>query len=184
MRLNEADILFIPGLGNSGPDHWQTRWQVKINTALRVEQADWDTPLCTDWVERIVSTVLSATRPVILIAHSSGVAAVLHAARRLADSPVRGAFLVAPTDTDVPSAPAAARSFAPLPSAPLPFPSLLIASRNDPFCSYTRAENLALDLGAMLVDAGDSGHINSDSGHGPWPEGLMQLASFMRRLQA
>lgn len=183
MRLNEADILFIPGLGNSGPDHWQTRWQVKIRTALRVEQAEWDRPVCADWMGRIVATAHSATRPVILIAHSCGVAAVLHAAPKLDASRVRGAFLVACTDPASPVAPAAAASFGPLPSAPLPFPSLLIASRNDPFCTYGRAENLALDLGAALVDAGDSGHINMASGHGPWPEGLMQLAAFMRRLK-
>lgn len=182
MRLNEADILIIPGLGNSGADHWQTRWQMRINTALRVEQAEWDTPACSDWVARVVSTVQSATRPVVLIAHSCGVATVLHAAPQLASGKVRGAYLVACTDPFAADAPPAARGFGPLPSAPLAFPSLLIASRNDPFCTYARAEDLALDLGAALVDAGDSGHINAASGHGPWPEGLMQLAAFMRRL--
>ena len=44
MRSSDCDNLIIPGLGGSGPVHWQTRWQEKLSTARRVEQADWDRP--------------------------------------------------------------------------------------------------------------------------------------------
>ncbi|HWG04361.1 MAG TPA: alpha/beta hydrolase, partial [Beijerinckiaceae bacterium] len=57
MRSNEADILIIPGLGNSGPDHWQTRWQARLSTARRVEQDDWDFPQRDAWMERIANSV-------------------------------------------------------------------------------------------------------------------------------
>jgi uncharacterized protein len=59
---------------------------------------------------------------------------------------------------------------------------ILVASRNDPYCSYERAEDFAYAWGAVVVDAGESGHINAASGHGPWPEGLMRLAGFMKGL--
>jgi uncharacterized protein len=69
-----------------------------------------------------------------------------------------------------------------LPKEPLPFPAVLVASRNDKYSSFENSEALAGMLGAKLVDAGYSGHINSESGHGPWPEGLMQFASFLKTL--
>ncbi|MFM2443489.1 MAG: hypothetical protein RJB09_675, partial [Pseudomonadota bacterium] len=68
------------------------------------------------------------------------------------------------------------------PRAPLPFPTLLVASRNDPLADYAANEDLAKAWGAALLDAGEAGHINMDSGHGPWPEGLMSFAGFLNRL--
>ena len=100
MRLSDADILIIPGLGNSGPGHWQTRWQARVGTALRVEQDEWERPDPARWSARIVDAVAAATKPVVLIAHSFGVAAVLHAAPLLTQGKVRGAFLVACTDVE------------------------------------------------------------------------------------
>lgn len=182
MRTSESDILFVPGLGGSGPNHWQTRWQEKLSTGSRVEQQDWNRPERASWVERIVAAVEAARRPVLLVAHSLGVAAVAHAAPRLPAGVVRGAFLVSLPDVEADGLPDEVRPFAPLPRDPLPFPSLLIASRNDPFCAYERAEDLSYAWGAALVDAGQSGHVNTESGHGPWPEGLMRLAGFLKQL--
>jgi hypothetical protein len=182
MRTSESDILVIPGLGGSGPGHWQTRWQEKLSTARRVEQENWDAPDVGGWTDRIVQAVATTRRPVLLLAHSLGVAAVVHAAPKLPPGQVRGAFLVAAPDVEAPDAPEEVKAFAPLPRDPLPFPSLLVASRNDPYSSFERAEDLSYSWGAALVDAGESGHINTDSGHGPWPEGLMRLAGFLRRL--
>jgi predicted alpha/beta hydrolase family esterase len=68
------------------------------------------------------------------------------------------------------------------PRDPLPFPSLLVGSRNDPHASYAAVEDLAFAWGAAMLDAGEAGHINTESGHGPWPEGLMSLAHFLSRL--
>lgn len=182
MRLADADILIIPGLGNSGPDHWQSRWEAKIATARRVEQADWHVPKLADWVANIEAAVASASRPVILIAHSCGAAAVIHAAPLLVPGRVAGAVLVSCPDAGSPGLPGAAVAFLPVPNAPLPFPAVLVASRNDAFRAFAQAKALALDLGAAVADAGEAGHINSLSGHGPWPEGLMRLAGFLRIL--
>lgn len=183
MKTSDCTILMVPGLGGSGPDHWQTRWQQKLSTGCRVEQADWDRPDRRDWTERLVEAVAGASRPVVIVAHSLGVAAVAHAAPRLKPGAVIGGFLVALPDVEHPAVePDCLRVFSPLPRDPLPFPSLLIASRNDPYCGYDRAEDISYEWGAALVDAGEAGHLNPESGFGPWPEGLMRFAGFLKRL--
>jgi uncharacterized protein len=183
MKISETDILIVPGYTGSGPEHWQTRWEQKIATAQRVEQQDWEKPDFTLWQNAIVTAVNAAKRPVVLVAHSLGVITLVHAAGKLDATKVKGAFLVAPPgetymveheDIDL--------RFADVPRDPLPFPSVLVASRNDPFCPYLEAEEWAYAWGSAFSDSGDSGHLNTDSGHGPWPEGLMRFAGFLAKL--
>ena len=183
MRTSDVDILIVPGWTGSGPDHWQSRWERSLKTARRIEQDDWDKPAKDAWVGRIVEAVRQARRPVILVAHSCGVAAVAHAAPRLAGLGVAGAYLVAPADLDLTDTwPATGGGFAPVPLTPLPFPSVVVASSDDPHCSMERARQFAEAWGAALVPAGDAGHINTASGHGPWPEGLMRFGLFLSKL--
>jgi predicted alpha/beta hydrolase family esterase len=187
VRAQDADILIIPGLGGSGPDHWQSRWEAKLSSARRVIQEDWESPVLDAWCGRIIEEVEKAARPVVFAAHSLGVLAAVHAAANLArkDSggKVKGGFLVAPPSAEaLTELDAVDRAFLTLPDAPLPFPALVVASRDDPYCSFAKSEALAAQLGAKLIDAGFSGHINSESGHGPWPEGLMRFAAFLKML--
>lgn len=183
MKTADCDILILPGYAGSEEEHWQTRWAGRLRTARVVEQADWHQPDPEAWRDRIVEAVTAATRPVVLIAHSLGVVAAVEAAPRFPPGTVRGALLVAFPDIEAGAGlPESVRAFAPVPRAPLPFPSLLVASRTDPHCSYERAEEYGNAWGAAVVDAGESGHINVASGHGPWPEGLMRLAGFMKDL--
>ena len=183
MKTSDADILFVPGLGGSGPDHWQSRWQGKLSTARRVEQADWARPVREEWTRRLADAVSASTRPVVLVAHSLGVATAVHAAPLFEASSVRGAFLVGMPDVERPDMPPEIDpSFSPVPRDPLPFPSLLVASRDDPYCAYDRAEDFAYAWGSAIVDAGEAGHVNTESGFGPWPEGLMRFAGFLRLL--
>ena len=185
MRTSDVDILIVPGWTGSGPDHWQSRWARHLSTARRIEQDDWDTPDRQAWVARIVETVRQAKRPVVLVAHSCGVATVVHAAPQLAGLGVAGAYLVAPADPDGAVAwPAAEGGFAPMPLEPLPFPAVVVASSNDPHCTMERARQFAEAWGAALTPAGDAGHINTASGHGPWPEGLMRFGLFLSKLDA
>lgn len=184
MRTSDCDILIVPGLGNSGPDHWQSRWQRQLSTARRLRQRDWNHPDREDWAAALVDAVEAAdAAPIMLVAHSLGVLTVAFAAPRLAGSRIRGAFLVTPPDMEDPErAPSQAATFTPVPRDPLPFPSVLVASRTDPYCLYERAEDFGFSWGSVTVDAGDAGHINDDSGHGPWPEGLMRFAGFLKQL--
>jgi hypothetical protein len=189
-KVSDVDILMVPGWTNSGPDHWQSRWERKLPRVGRIAQTDWDTPRLADWLPNIVAAVAAATGPVVLIAHSCGVSAVVHAAPLFAPGKVVGAYLVAPPDLEAALASrdapghwlADAGGFHSVPTAPLPFPSMLIASGNDPFVTIARAREMALDWGSDFADAGQSGHINTASGHGPWPEGLLKLGQFLKRL--
>lgn len=182
MKASDADILIIPGYTNSGEHHWQTRWQSKLKTARRVEQAEWSKPVREDWVRRVIEEVNAAEKPVVLVAHSLGVPTALHAVPEFRKK-VAGAFLVAPPEVTNPAIrPKHLMTFGPYPMTRLPFPSITIASRNDPFGSFEHAENIAAAWGSHFIDAGESGHINSESGHGPWPEGTMVFAQFLSRL--
>ena len=183
MKTSEIDILIVPGWTNAGPDHWQSRWERQLKTARRVEQANWETPLLDDWVGRIIEDVAVSTRPAVIVAHSLGVHAVVHAAHKLPAGMVAGAFLVAAPDLeagDLP--PVTIESFAPADLAMLPFPSVLVASSDDPFCRLDRAREFAAAWGSILVEAGESGHVNTASGQGPWPEGLMRFGWFLKHL--
>lgn len=183
MRISEADILILPGLGDSGPGHWQRRWGERLANAHFVEQDDWDEPKLEDWVNAIHREIMMATRPVVVIAHSLAVVALAHTAQRLVDSKVRGVFLVSAPDIELNRAvPSETAPFAPVPRDPLPFPSMLVASASDPYCSLERAAEFAACWGSDFHVAGDAGHINLQSGHGPWPEGLLMFTRLMQRL--
>ena len=182
MKTAEASILFLPGIGNSGPDHWQSRWEAKLSTASRVMPQSWLPAEPEDWIDALTLAVAQADKPVVIVAHSLGVITTVHAAPKLGDK-VKGAFLVAPSNVERPNLTAGiSRDFAPVPRDPLPFPSLLVGSQTDPFCPPDIAGDFANAWGSMFVDAGEAGHINVESGHGPWPEGLMTFAGFLRRL--
>lgn len=191
MRTSEVEILVVPGWSGSGPDHWQSRWERSLKTARRVEQEHWRDPDRDKWTGRIVGAVAEATQSPVILAHSLGVVAVAHAAAKLPRGLVAGAFLVAPADvdnakdwplTDGEVLPAEQTGFAPVPMVALPFPALVIASSDDPYCSIERARALADAWGAGFVDAGTQGHINTASGHGPWPDGLLRFGGFLQGL--
>ena len=182
MKAKDADILIIPGYTNSGPDHWQTRWEEKLSSARRVEQAEWSKPVLADWKANLVAAVNSATKPVVLVAHSLGVATAVQAVPEFRNK-IAGAFFVAPPDVANPNVrPKHLMTFGPYPRDPLPFPSITVASRNDPFCAFDVAEDIAGAWGSLFIDAGERGHINAESGHGPWPEGLLVFAKFLQKL--
>jgi len=152
----------------------------------RVEQADWHKPVVEEWVAQLVTAIRPESENTILVAHSLGCQVVVQAMALLSESQkagIKGAFLVAPPDVENPSIrPKHLMTFGPYPRAPLPFPSMVVASQNDSFCSYEKAGDMANAWGSMLVDARESGHINSQSGHGPWPDGLMLFGKFLSRL--
>ncbi|MBB6260111.1 hypothetical protein FHS77_000635 [Paenochrobactrum gallinarii] len=182
MKVKDVEILIIPGYTNSGPDHWQSRWEQRLSTARRVEQKEWSKPVREDWVEEIVKAVEAAEKPVVLVAHSLGVAAAIHAIPQIKDKVV-GAFFVAPPDVANENIrPRHLMTFGPYPRERLPFPTLVVVSRNDPFSDFETAEAIVNDWGALLLDAGEAGHLNTDSGHGPWPEGSMVFAQFLNQI--
>ncbi|CAL1241784.1 conserved protein of unknown function [Candidatus Methylocalor cossyra] len=167
-----AGVLMVPGLGDSGPHHWQTWWQSQDPGTVRVLQEDWLTADLERWSTRVWEAVVPLGRPVWLVAHSFGCLATVRAGFERPDR-IAGALLVAPAQPE--------RFGVTLPTQPLPFPSTLVASRDDPWMSFPAAAEWARRWGSHLVDLGQAGHINADSGYGPWPEGRALLHELKER---
>jgi predicted alpha/beta hydrolase family esterase len=168
-------VLIIPGWGDSGPQHWQTLWERAHPSFRRVVQRDWEYPVRAEWVETLDRAIAAAPGPPVLVAHSLGCHAVAHWARA-ATRPVHGALLVVPPDVEHPEFPPVIEGFAPIPRARLPFPTIVVASRNDQFGDFEVSRGLAEAWGSRFVDAGRSGHLNTDAGFGPWSMGETLLA--------
>ena len=168
-------ILLLPGWQNSGPGHWQTRWE-SVYGDHRVEQHEWMRPLRGDWSIRLEEEVLASPGPVVLAAHSLGCILVAAWASHSRNThKVRGALLVAPGDLERDDLRQQIPGWAPIVRQPLPFPAVLIAANDDPYCEAARSRQLASDWGARFVDAGARGHLNAESGLGDWPEGRSLL---------
>ena len=175
----------LPGWTNSGPEHWQSQWERACPEYRRIEQANWDTPTREDWLPTIDSAIAEAAPPVVLVAQSLGCIAAVEWARGAEPATLRrvaGAFLVAPADVERKDAGRVIRHWRPIPLTRLPFPSVVVASRTDPYAAFARSEHFAAAWGSTLVDIGDAGHINTASGHGPWPEGQQLLTDFLARV--
>jgi uncharacterized protein len=168
--------LIVPGLGNSGSQHWQTLWEKEFpDKFTRIQQTNWDTPTCSDWIETIENEVRKREiANVVLIAHSLGCTVVAHWAKRF-ETKIKGAFLVAPSDCEAETYTFDTKDFQPIPLETLPFKSVVIASTNDFYVSFERAEFFAKSWGSELVNVGAQEHINADAGFGEWQEGLELL---------
>ena len=185
-ELDDLTVLILPGLGGSGPDHWQTAW-VQAFPAMRwVEQENFEKPAYPEWSARLTEAVARAERPVVLVAHSLGTSLTM---RWSFDQPeyaskVAGAFLVAPTDRDrfdaSPTSPV--RGWGPMILKRLPFPSMVLASLDDDRVSFERAKEFAGAWGSTLVPAGKLGHMGSAAKLGLWPFGLFHFGRFIGSL--
>ncbi len=180
MTLSKAPkVLLLPGWQNSGPAHWQSSWEY-LHGDRRVEQHDWLRPLRGDWMARLEDEVLTSDRPVALVAHSLGCLLVAAwAAHSKNTGRVRAALLVAPGDPERDELQPLLPSWQPIVQKRLTFASVLVAGRNDPYCSLERARGFADDWGAHFIDAGECGHLNADSGLGDWPEGRLILEKLL-----
>jgi predicted alpha/beta hydrolase family esterase len=179
-----ASVLLVPGLSNSGPEHWQSLWQTKHPEYHRVQQEDWETPRREDWVRMLHACILQIESPVLLAGHSLACTTIAHYAAKHSDCQgrVAAAFLVAPSDVEAPTYPPGSTGFDPMPLRKLPFRSVVVASTDDPYVTLARAEFFAHSWGSRLIKIADAGHINTASGHGPWPEGEAWLEQ-LREIQ-
>lgn len=178
--MTSPRILLLPGWQNSGPGHWQSRWEA-LHGDQRVEQHDWDWPRRGDWMARLDEVLLDSDTPALLVAHSLGCQLVAswaehskHTAR------VAGALLVAPPDTERDDMPPQLHNWRPIRRSRLPFPSVAVISSDDPFCTPERGAQMAAGWGSRVIVAGPRGHLNADSGLGDWPEGRELLGSLAK----
>lgn len=190
------ETLIIPGLHGSPEGHWQHHWAENDPLAEIVEQESWSRPRFVDWLHALEARLEASQPGVVLVAHSLGCSLVAAIAERPAAAYVSGALLVAPADVQaLADRHPEVGEFQAGHHTPLPFASLLVASRNDPFMDFASAQRQAATWGSAFYDLGDAGHINIASGYGAWKEapiladGLRgrlvgaPLASFQRRPQ-
>jgi predicted alpha/beta hydrolase family esterase len=171
-------VLLLPGLWNSGPQHWQSHWERERSDCRRVLQEDWEAPAREDWVATLDAEVRRSEGPLVLAAHSLACTLVAHWAAQASPESlarVRGALLVAPSDAEAPKYPPGPSGFAPMPRERLPFPSIVVYSTDDEYVTPERAREFAAAWGSRAVEAGPLGHINSASDLGMWPLGLSLL---------
>ena len=169
--------LIVPGLNSSGPDHWQSWFEAHIPGTVRVIQTDWNKADLPEWAARVRRDITRTPGRLLIVAHSFGAFAAVQAAHDHAGR-IAGALLVAPADP---------KKFGVedlLPQVPLPFPSVVVGSANDPWMSLERSAYWADLWGSDFVSLGNAGHINVESGFGPWPDGLSLYARLRRAAEA
>ena len=173
-------VFIVPGLGSSGPDHWQTYFERTQPEFTRIEQREWDVPDRAEWVATLEQALDGEDlSQVVLVAHSLGCVTVAHWAGQYGHR-IKGALLVAPSDVETAHyAALPTTGFGPMPLARLPFPSKVVTSQNDEWVTLARARQFAGAWGSELVDIGRAGHINAASGHGEWPVGLALLRELL-----
>lgn len=170
-----VSIVIVPGWRDSAPGHWQSLWAEQLPGAIRVRQDNWITPSRKAWVGSIAKSILEQNGPMVIVAHSLGCIATSHLPPEATDR-IQGALLVAPAD---PERRGILADFAPVPYQALPYRSILVASSNDPYCPVRTAGAYARAWKSEFVRLQDAGHINVESGFGPWPLGLALLQSLM-----
>jgi uncharacterized protein len=176
-------LLIIPGLGDSGMDHWQNFWLNYFPNSTKVIQDNWNEPLLSDWLERLEVTLKTMQEPTVLVAHSLATILVAHWAKSYENPNIKGALLVAPADVNSPEhTPECIWNFAPIPLQPLPFPSIVVGSENDPYMTLERAQELANSWGSDFINIGRKGHINSEMKLGLWEEGQDILKLLIQKI--
>ena len=174
----EATVLIVPGLRDHVPQHWQTLLASQLPRVRTVTPMGRDNLDCQARIDAIEQAAAAIDGPIIVVAHSGGVIAVVHWAR-MTRRAVRGALLATPADFDQPlpdGYPSCesleGAGWLPVPRNALPFRSIVAASRNDPLAHPERVAAFARSWGSELVDLGEVGHLNPASGFGEWPQAV------------
>jgi len=177
VTLNTATtVLIVPGLRDHVADHWQTLLQARLPKAASVPPLEYDKLSCAARVAALDEAIAKIDGPIVLVAHSAGVMITVHWAQRHT-RPIEAALLATPADLERPM-PAGyptldvldAHGWLPVPRKPLPYRSIVGASRNDPLAAFDRAAQMAADWGSRLIDLGEVGHLNPAAGYGEWPQ--------------
>ena len=172
--------LLVPGRGVPMPEHWMRRW-ARANPSYEWAPYPPGGPYVLEERVAALDRVVTATdEPAVLIAHSAGcLTTVFWAAAHT--GPIAAVLLVTPPYIDPewtpgPDDPPDAVPWI-VPRASLPFRSVVVASRSDPYTTFEQFEQYAAAWGAELFDAGDAGHVDTKSGYGPWPAGERLVAA-------
>lgn len=186
LATRDSTILVVPGLGGSGPQHWQTLWEPLFPNVVRVGQDNWGDAQKPEWVKKLDAAIEEhggdGDGRIILVGYSLACPTIAHWADehpQKAKEKIKAAMLVAPAD--VARKFKKVNGFSPPPLNRLPFDATVVGSRNDAIVSFDRAQLFARSWGAHFEDVGARGHINAKSGLGIWPQGIRFLRELVER---
>ncbi len=97
-----------------------------------------------------------------------------------------GVFFVAPSDRDnwkSPGGGGGPQGFGGMILKRLPYPSAVVAGRDDDRVTFERAQAFAKAWGSLFFDGGMHGHLGSAAKLGVWPEGLVYFGQFLATLR-
>ncbi len=174
-------VLLLPDIDSAGFGYWQEHWAASRIDCAGIAMGGADHPDRNSWITRLDQAIRRLDAPVVLVGHGVGALTIAWWAALLGqevEADIIGALLVAPVD---PAGEGHERmhAFAPLPSTILPFPSLVIASENDPGVSVDRAFDIARQWGSGFARFGECGHFGVGDGIGWWPQGEELLDRFI-----
>ncbi|MFM2344084.1 MAG: hypothetical protein RLZZ210_694 [Pseudomonadota bacterium] len=186
--ISNIKAFLLAGFQNSLEGHWQTIWEQNYNFE-RIQQADWDNPVCDDWVEQLQKGIISyvnntiinqqSQKPIVLIGHSLGCLTIVEWAKKYSNIPIAGALLVAVPQPSSTAFPQQAQGFSNISMQKLPFKSTVVASTNDKYAQIEFAESCANAWGSEFINIGNFGHINADSGLGLWNNGIEYINNIL-----
>lgn len=181
--MQPIPTLLVPGFAGSPEGHWQHIWAEEQPHSRIVQQESWFRPEREEWVATLEKALLE-TQGAYLVAHSLGCILAARVAAGAAAEKIRGALLVAPCDLAVTDSlhPGLIR-FGAMPEDRLPFPSVVLGSRNDAYMSEERARQQAEIWGSRYLDMGYAGHINLASGFGRFTRGYQVLETLKSGLE-
>ncbi|MBN3758854.1 alpha/beta hydrolase [Paraburkholderia sp. Tr-20389] len=179
-------VLIVPGLRDHVEEHWQTLLQRALPNARAVAPLEHDKLSRAARVAALDAALREIDGPVVLVAHSAGVMITVHWAQQH-HRQIKGALLATPVDLETPLPEGyptqdalRENGWLPIPREPLPFPSIVVASTNDPLARFERVAGMAQDWGSRLLHAGAVGHLNPASGYGEWPRAVELVAELSR----
>lgn len=177
--MTRPTLVLVPGLRGDVADHWQTRLAATLPNVRMVPPLGGADPGLQTRVTLLDRVLAAVDGPVVLVAHSAGVLVSVHWAARFHSAAVVGALLATPPTlaTELPREYPSIRDlrahgWLPIPRLPLPFPSIVAASGNDPLANPVRLRSLARAWGSRVHELGPVGHLNPASGFGEWPGAL------------
>ena len=169
-------MVILHGWQGSGPDHWQSWLAGRLAGTHEVRYPalpDPDHPRLDDWLSAVDSAMTGLPADGFdVVCHSVAVPLWLHRADRGAGPAPARVLLVAPPSPRWPEPELA--TFLP---PPLDVDAvrraaggtILVCGDDDPYCpeGAAAAYGLPLRLPTTVIPGG--GHLNVDSGYGPWP---------------
>jgi uncharacterized protein len=169
--MSTRSFLILHGLGASGPGHWQTwlaaRLRADNERVAYPDLPDADMPSPHAWRGALEGELAALPAgEVIVICHSLSCLLWLHHVAEGGAQADRLLLVAPPSESaDVPEI----QGFFPVPLPALSGGSRLVCADDDPYCPEGADTLYGEPLGIPVDVLEGGGHVNPESGYGPWP---------------